>query len=87
MPSDLTVVCVPCKVRYEQSINNLLKINKDLEAELAELKANPTEPDRRDELIGMIAPYIVNMASIRGREQRIYDICDLYFELYPEGAK
>ncbi|MFA7171568.1 MAG: hypothetical protein WC180_06265 [Candidatus Paceibacterota bacterium] len=84
MPADLTVVCVPCKARYEQSITNLLKINKKLEAELAELQ---TKPDRRDELIGMIAPDIIRSAKIKNLDQRIYDICDLYNEIYPEGVK
>jgi len=79
--------CKAYHTKIEHSIDNLFKINQELQTQLAESKAKPAEPDGRDELIAMIAPYIVNMASIRGREQRIYDICDLYFELYPEGAK
>jgi len=84
MPTDLLEIFQQCKARYEKSITNLLKINKKLEAELAELQ---TKPDRRDELIKLIAPDIIRSAKIKNLDQRIYDICDLYNELYPEGVK
>ena len=94
MQTDPAAECKAYHAKMERSIDNLLKINKELEAnnqllqeEINQLVIKPTEPDRRDELIGLIAPYIVNMAKIKGREQKIYDICDLYNELYPEGVK
>jgi len=80
MPTDLAEICQQCKARYEKSIDNLCQ-------QLQELQEKPAEPDRRDELIKLIAPDIIRSAKIKNLDQRIYDICDLYNEIYPEGVK
>ena len=94
MATDPADECKAYHAKIEQSIDNLLKINQELQqendrlkTENTELKTKPTEPDRRDELIKLIAPDIVRSAKIKNLDQRIYDICDLYNEIYPEGVK
>ena len=63
MPTDLSELCQQCKSKYEQSINNLLKINKELEInnQLLQQEINQmatAEPDIRDKIIALIAPAI-----------------------------
>ena len=63
MPTDLSEICQQCKAKYEQSVANLLKINKELEInnQLLQDEINQmatAEPDIRDKIIALIAPAI-----------------------------
>ncbi len=63
MPTDLLEICQQCKSKYEQSVNNLLKLNNELEVnnQLLQEEINQmvtAEPDIRDKIIALIAPAI-----------------------------
>jgi cell division septum initiation protein DivIVA len=49
--------------------------------------ARKQEPDLRDKLIGMIAGDIMQAGQTKNRAQYIYDVYNLFNELYPEGMK
>ena len=77
--------------RLQHSVDNLLDINKELEwnnqllqEEINKLQTNSalSQPDKRDELIAMMAPDILRNGVLKGRDQYIYDIYNLYCEIY-----
>jgi predicted RNase H-like nuclease (RuvC/YqgF family) len=84
--------------RMEHSVKNLIDLlektqtdikelewnNRLLQDEINELRTNPPSngPDKREELIQMMAPDIERNGQLRGRSQYIYDVYNLYCEIY-----
>ena len=57
--------------------------NDRLRAEVERL--SQPKPDRRDDLIRLMAPDIVQAGQTRNRAKYIYEVYDLFCELYPTG--
>jgi len=57
--------------------------NEQLRAEVERL--SQPKPDRRDDLIRLMAPDIVQAGQTRNRAKYIYDCYDILCELYPAG--
>ena len=89
MPTDLSEICQQCKAKYEQSVANLLKINKDLEInnQLLQQEINQmvtAEPDNRDQLIDLIAEDIEWQEANRPNSPKFKPIIALYRTLRPK---
>lgn len=92
MPSDLSELCQQCKAKYEQSINNLLKINKELEwnnqllqEEINQQQTKPAEQDNRDLLIDLIAEDIEWQEKYRPNSAKFKPIIEIYRTIRPKG--
>jgi regulator of replication initiation timing len=77
--------------RLKNALETAKKTNASIQIaqqwELEDERVRKQEPDLRDKLIGMMAEDIMQAGQTKNRAQYIYDVYNLFNELYPEGMK
>ena len=84
MPTDLADQCKAYHAKIEQFIDNLLKINQELQAELAELKTKSAEPESVKHLLDLLEVDFAKVEDYTDNGPNLTERIALFREIRPK---